>query len=52
MRFLATYMGLWFALCFALNTTIEMSQISQVIAVWLLFKVNTKFHFAKSLNQR
>ena len=48
MRFLAGYMGLWFALCFALNTKIEMSQISQMFAIWFLFKVNTKIRLAKS----
>lgn len=47
MRFLAGYMGLWFALCFALNTKIEMSQISQMLAIWFLFKVNTKIRLAK-----
>lgn len=48
MRFLAGYMGLWFALCFALNTKIEMSQISQMLAIWFLFEVNTKIRLAKS----
>lgn len=47
MRFLAEYMGLWFALCFAINTKIEMSQISQMLIIWFLFIVNTRIMFIK-----
>lgn len=51
MRFLAAYLGIWFALCFAVNTKIEMSQISQMLAVWLLFKVNSKIRMSKRLKR-
>lgn len=42
-RFLYTYLGLWFALCFNVNTKIEVAQISQILPCFLLMYVNRKF---------
>lgn len=38
--FLILYMGLWFSLCFCVNTKIEISQLSQIIPCIILFKLN------------
>ena len=42
MRFIFVHLGMWFALCFCLNTKLEMSQISQNVPVMLLFWFNSK----------
>lgn len=47
-RFMYTYLGIWFALCFCLNTKIEMSQISSFLYCMLLMWVNTKIRFVSS----
>lgn len=46
-RFIYSYLGLWFSLCFCVNSKIEMSQISLTLPCLFLLWVNTKFCYNK-----